>query len=67
MDKEIYITGQLGMRGYGAARMLMEKGYKVNNLDGGFKLYGTLLPERVVYWYFSFSISRFSGRWKPID
>ncbi|PEW54807.1 CoA-disulfide reductase [Bacillus cereus] len=49
MDKEIYITCQLGMRGYVAARMLMEKGYKVKNLDGGFKLYGTVVPERVVY------------------
>ena len=37
------------MRGYVAARMLMEKGYKVKNLDGGFKLYGTVVPERVVY------------------
>ncbi|MFT0562419.1 CoA-disulfide reductase [Bacillus cereus] len=49
MEKEIYITCQLGMRGYVAARMLMEKGYKVKNVDGGFKLYGTVLPERVVY------------------
>ena len=30
-------------------RMLMEKGYKVKNLDGGFKLYGTVVPECVVY------------------
>ena len=49
VDKEIYITCQLGMRGYVAARMLMEKGYKVKNVDGGFKLYGTVVPERVVY------------------
>ena len=49
MDKEIYITCQLGMRGYVAARMLMEKGYKVKNLDGGLKLYGTVVPECVVY------------------
>ncbi|MDA1524410.1 CoA-disulfide reductase [Bacillus cereus] len=49
VDKDIYITCQLGMRGYVAARMLMEKGYKVKNVDGGFKLYGTVLPERIVY------------------
>ncbi|PHA69679.1 CoA-disulfide reductase [Bacillus toyonensis] len=49
VDKDIYITCQLGMRGYVAARMLMEKGYKVKNVDGGFKLYGTVLPDRIVY------------------
>ncbi|PFK31936.1 CoA-disulfide reductase [Bacillus cereus] len=49
LNKEVYITCQLGMRGYVAARILMEKGYTVKNVDGGFKLYGTVLPNRVVY------------------
>ncbi|WP_243526047.1 CoA-disulfide reductase [Bacillus pseudomycoides] len=49
VNEEIYITCQLGMRGYVAARMLMEKGYKVKNVDGGFKLYATVLPDRIVY------------------
>ncbi|EOP60706.1 MULTISPECIES: CoA-disulfide reductase [Bacillus] len=49
VNEEIYITCQLGMRGYVAARMLMEKGYKVKNVDGGFKLYATALPDRIVY------------------
>ena len=48
-DQEIYITCQLGMRGYVAARILMENGYKVKNVDGGFKLYGTALPNRVAH------------------
>jgi len=49
VNEEIYITCQLGMRGYVAARMLMEKGYKVKNVDGGFKLYATALPNCIVY------------------
>ncbi|PFZ16426.1 CoA-disulfide reductase [Bacillus pseudomycoides] len=49
VNEEIYLTCQLGMRGYVAARMLMEKGYKVKNVDGGFKLYATALPDRIVY------------------
>ncbi|MGG2016608.1 CoA-disulfide reductase [Bacillus sp. S10(2024)] len=48
-DQEIYITCQLGMRGYVAARILMENGYKVKNVDGGFKLYGTALPNHVAH------------------
>ncbi|PGZ95274.1 CoA-disulfide reductase [Bacillus pseudomycoides] len=46
-NQEIYITCQLGMRGYVAARILMENGYEVKNVDGGFKLYATALPDRV--------------------
>ncbi|KAA6450295.1 CoA-disulfide reductase [Bacillus cereus] len=48
-NKELYITCQLGMRGYVAARLLMEKGYKVKNVDGGFKLYATVLPNRIIH------------------
>ncbi|PEA55137.1 CoA-disulfide reductase [Bacillus pseudomycoides] len=47
--KEIYITCQLGMRGYVAARILMENGYEVKNVDGGFKLYRAVLPNRVAH------------------
>ncbi|MFD0772137.1 CoA-disulfide reductase [Bacillus sp. CGMCC 1.60114] len=46
-NQEIYITCQLGMRGYVAARILMENGYAAKNVDGGFKLYATALPSRV--------------------
>ncbi|WP_017153182.1 CoA-disulfide reductase [Bacillus bingmayongensis] len=48
VNEEIYLTCQLGMRGDVAARMLMEKGYKVKNVDGGFKLYATALPDHIV-------------------
>lgn len=48
-DQEIYITCQLGMRGYVAARILMENGYEVKNVDGGFKLYRAVLPNCVAH------------------
>ncbi|MGG0240746.1 CoA-disulfide reductase [Bacillus rhizoplanae] len=48
-NQEIYITCQLGMRGYVAARILMENGYAAKNVDGGFKLYATVLPKRVAH------------------
>lgn len=39
-DKEIYIFCQVGLRGYLACRILMQKGYTmVKNLSGGFKTY----------------------------
>lgn len=38
-DKTIYVYCQVGQRGYNAARILMQAGYNVYNLDGGFKTY----------------------------
>ncbi|MCC5911085.1 MAG: FAD-dependent oxidoreductase, partial [Clostridiaceae bacterium] len=41
-DKTIYIYCQVGIRGYLAARILMQHGYKVKNLDGGYKTYQSI-------------------------
>lgn len=38
-DQTIYVYCQVGQRGYNAARILMQHGYSVKNLDGGFKTY----------------------------
>jgi len=39
-EKTIFIFCQVGLRGYLAARILMQKGYKdVRNLSGGYKIY----------------------------
>ncbi len=38
-DQTIYVYCQVGLRGYNAARILMQRGYSVKNLDGGFKTY----------------------------
>lgn len=41
-DKTIYVTCQIGLRGYIAARILMQNGYDVYNLSGGYRLYQTI-------------------------
>ncbi|MFZ2552725.1 MAG: DsrE/DsrF/DrsH-like family protein, partial [Trichococcus flocculiformis] len=38
-DKTIYVFCQVGHRGYNAARILMQNGFTVKNLDGGYKTY----------------------------
>ncbi len=38
-DKEIYTFCEVGFRGYIATRVLLQKGYTVKNLSGGYKLY----------------------------
>ena len=37
--KEVYVYCQVGLRGYLASRILMQAGFKVKNLDGGYKTY----------------------------
>jgi len=41
-NKEVYITCQVGLRGYLASRILSQNGYKVKNLDGGYKTYSSV-------------------------
>ncbi|EGT3616995.1 CoA-disulfide reductase [Clostridium perfringens] len=38
-DKKIYVTCQVGLRGYVGCRILEQKGYDVTNIDGGIKTY----------------------------
>lgn len=38
-DQTIYVSCQVGLRGYLAARILMQNGFKVKNVDGGYKTY----------------------------
>jgi len=38
-DKDIYIFCEIGLRAYVAYRILVQKGYKVKNLSGGYKTY----------------------------
>ncbi|RYL92304.1 hypothetical protein EWI07_09705 [Sporolactobacillus sp. THM7-4] len=46
-NKPLIVTCQVGLRGYLATRILAQNGYKVKNLDGGYKLYKTVFPEKV--------------------
>lgn len=43
--KPVYITCQIGLRGYYAARILMQKGFDCYNLSGGNRLYRTLFES----------------------
>jgi len=44
-DKTIHIYCQVGIRGYNASRILMQNGYEVKNLDGGFKTYQSVFSS----------------------
>ncbi len=46
VDKSIYVYCAVGLRGYTAARILMQHGYKeVYNLSGGYKTYTSIQQE----------------------
>jgi len=42
-DKNIYILCEVGFRGYLSTRLLIQKGYHVKNLSGGYKLFKTAI------------------------
>ncbi|MBP1948627.1 NADPH-dependent 2,4-dienoyl-CoA reductase/sulfur reductase-like enzyme/rhodanese-related sulfurtransferase [Virgibacillus litoralis] len=42
-DETIHVNCQVGLRGYIATRILQENGYKVKNLEGGWKTYSAAL------------------------
>ncbi|MEK4517071.1 CoA-disulfide reductase [Paenibacillus sp. FSL H8-0122] len=44
-DREIAVSCQVGLRGYIAARMLIQYGYAVRNVDGGYKTYAAMARE----------------------
>lgn len=45
-DKEIVVYCQVGLRAYIATRILMQNGYKVKNLSGGWKTYKAAMDEK---------------------
>ncbi len=45
-SKEIYITCQIGLRGYIAQRILMGNGYRTKNLSGGYRRYLLTMNDR---------------------
>ncbi|PLR83697.1 CoA-disulfide reductase [Bacillus sp. V33-4] len=42
-EETIYVSCQVGLRGYLASRILVSNGYKVKNLDGGWKTYSLVI------------------------
>ena len=49
-NKEIWVYCQVGLRGYTAARILQQHGYRVRNLTGGYKTYkmSTFKPAKKI-------------------
>lgn len=47
IKKEIYVTCQIGLRGYLAQRILMGRGYKVYNLAGGYRRYQEVFLDQL--------------------
>lgn len=45
-DQTMYVSCQVGLRGYLAARILEAYGFKVKNLDGGWKTYSAMKQQR---------------------
>lgn len=43
--KKIYITCQIGLRGYIAARILTQNGFDAYNLSGGYRLYNSIFSS----------------------
>ena len=45
-DQPVIVYCMVGMRGYLASRILMENGYEVRNLSGGYKTYAAVVAAR---------------------
>lgn len=48
-DQEYIVSCHSGLRSYVAERILVQNGFKVQNLDGAFALYKTVRPEELEY------------------
>jgi CoA-disulfide reductase len=46
-DQTIYVSCQVGLRGYLASRILKNKGYHVKNVDGGWKTYSSVYGSNI--------------------
>lgn len=46
-DKTVYVSCQVGLRGYLASRILKNNGYHVKNVDGGWKTYSSVFGSNI--------------------
>jgi CoA-disulfide reductase len=46
-DQTIYVSCQVGLRGYLASRILKNNGYNVKNVDGGWKTYSSVYGSNI--------------------
>ena len=47
-EQTIYVSCQVGLRGYLASRILSNNGFKVKNVDGGWKTYSSVYESNIV-------------------
>ncbi|MGL5436567.1 MAG: FAD-dependent oxidoreductase [Lachnospiraceae bacterium] len=47
-NKPVYVTCQIGLRGYIAARILEQNGFEVYNLSGGYRLYNSIFDGQLL-------------------
>lgn len=47
-SKRIYVTCQVGLRGYLAVRILSQNGFKAINLDGGYRTYSSVYGSNIL-------------------
>ena len=45
-NKKVYVTCQIGLRGYVAARILLQNGFDAYNLSGGYRLYQSIFEKK---------------------
>ncbi|MDQ0230712.1 CoA-disulfide reductase [Metabacillus malikii] len=48
-DETIYVSCQVGLRGYLASRILKNNGFKVKNVDGGWKTYSSVFGSNIAH------------------
>ena len=46
-SKKVYVTCQIGLRGYVAARILSQSGFDAYNLSGGYRLYQSVFAKKI--------------------
>ncbi len=67
-NKDIIIYCQVGLRGYIAARILMQKGYEnVRNLSGGYKTYQVAVQKQSNEDIYEYDKISKSGEIKPVE
>lgn len=45
-SRPVYVTCQVGLRGYVAARLLSQHGFEAHNLSGGYRLYNSVMGHK---------------------
>ncbi len=64
-DKTVYVTCQVGLRGYIAARILSQNGYDAYNFSGGYRLYQSIYAPHATAAFKAASVDTETQRPEP--